>query len=82
MLSRRTTQLAYPVAQAAQLAGLGTRTLQRATASGELPAYKVGTRTRIMHGDLIAWLTARPVRPGPGRDLTHTLSGAAEAGAA
>lgn len=81
-----TKAIARPISQSAQLTGLGERTLQRAIAAGALRAFKVGASTRILHEDLIAWLTARPVVPirpttprDPGRDLTPTLSGGAGA---
>lgn len=66
---------ALTIQDAAAAARRHRRSIERAIAAGELVAYRVGDRTRILESDLLAYLTARPVqRTGTGRDLTPTLT--------
>jgi len=56
----RTTPAAYLTLDgaAAELA-LSERTIRRAIAAGDLPAYKVGKSVRIRRADLEAWLESK-----------------------
>lgn len=46
-------------AEAAQIAGVCTRTISRAVAAGELKAWRRGRLVRILDRDLEAWLLDR-----------------------
>jgi len=53
-------RLAYGVAEAARVAGIGRSTLYVALAAGELKARKCGRRTLIPADELRRYLTALP----------------------
>jgi excisionase family DNA binding protein len=49
------------VAKAAELADVAPDTLRRAIRAGQLPAYRAGTRLKVRHADLVAWMNHDPV---------------------
>lgn len=53
-------RLALSYAEAAQLAGLGERTLRRHVASGRLPAFRIGRRVLIDPTDLHDFIRGAP----------------------
>ena len=60
-------QLAYSIASAIRITGLGRTSLYREISAGRLIAHKVGRRTLIHAEDLDRWLASQPIvssRPG------------------
>ena len=58
--------LAFTVADAVRVAGVGRSKLYQAIGSGALPAHKLGQRTLILAADLRTWLCGLPlVKPAP-----------------
>ncbi len=53
-------QLAYSVASAIRITGLGRTSLYREISAGRLIAHKVGRRTLIHAEDLDRWLASQP----------------------
>ncbi len=54
------TPLAYSVAQASKLAGVGRSHLYEEIKAGRLPVRKAGRRTLVLASDLSAWLAELP----------------------
>lgn len=54
--------LAMTKQRLSQRCGMSLSTIDRAIASGDLKAFKVGSRTLIMEADAAVWLTAKPVK--------------------
>jgi excisionase family DNA binding protein len=52
--------LAYRVAEAAEVSGIGRSKMYEAIGTGELPARKFGSTTLILAVDLEGWLTSLP----------------------
>jgi excisionase family DNA binding protein len=52
--------LAYSVAQATKVAGVGRTSLCQAISEGKLPARKHGRRTLILRDDLVNYLESLP----------------------
>lgn len=51
-------------AEAAQLVGVCSRTIERAINRGDLPAFRAGLRRiRLREQDLLKWVESRPVVP-------------------
>lgn len=57
------TALAYTIAQAAKVAGIGRSTLYSELSAGKLQARKLGRRTLILASDLSLWLSSLPILP-------------------
>lgn len=58
------SQLAYTISDVEKRACIGRTLIYSEIASGRLKARKVGRRTVILDGDLLAWLKALPaLRP-------------------
>ena len=55
-----TTPLAYTIAEACEVSGVGRTTIYKAIKSGKLIARKFGRRTIILADDLAAWLRSLP----------------------
>jgi excisionase family DNA binding protein len=53
--------LAYSIAEACEIAGIGRTSIYEAINSGELIARKNGRRTVILSDDLRRWLQSLPV---------------------
>ena len=67
-----TPHLAYSIAVALQITGLGRTSLYKEISSGRLVAHKVGRRTLISADDLERWLKSQPTivpHPKPGEEL-------------
>lgn len=57
-------RLAYSIAEAARIAGIGKSTFYADIANKHVPIRKVGRRSLVLHADLIAWLYALPSEEG------------------
>jgi excisionase family DNA binding protein len=55
-----TTPLAYTIAEACEVSGVGRTTIYKAIKTGKLIARKSGRRTIILADDLAAWLRSLP----------------------
>jgi excisionase family DNA binding protein len=53
--------IAMSVAEAAAAAGVSRTTIYLCIKAGELPVVKLGTRTLVMHNDLVQFLSAKRV---------------------
>ena len=53
-------KLAHPIAEAAEISGVGRTLIYDEINAGRLIARKVRGRTVILHADLEAWLSALP----------------------
>ncbi len=64
-MHERANQLAYSVSQAAAVSGFSRFVLYERINGGELPAYKSSPKgdLRILHADLMAWITRIQVTP-------------------
>ena len=51
-------------AEAAQMMGVGTRTLYKLIDAGEIPAYQFGRVFRLRRADIAAYIEAHRVQPG------------------
>jgi excisionase family DNA binding protein len=54
--------IAVSVERAAELTSLGTSTIRKAVATGELPASRVGDRIVIAPADLREWIHSKPAK--------------------
>lgn len=53
------TRLAYPVADAAELLGVGRTYVYELMGRGELRSFTVGRRRLVAHDDLVAFIDAQ-----------------------
>ncbi|EXL06670.1 helix-turn-helix domain-containing protein [Aquamicrobium defluvii] len=53
--------VAYSVADAARVSGMGRSTVYNAISAGELKARKLGKRTVVLRTDLEEWLAGAPI---------------------
>lgn len=68
-------------ARGSEISGMSVRTVERAIAAGRLRAFKIGRSTRILHADLIAWMTGSEPVPlaelraltGPGQPVPASM---------
>ena len=58
------TPLAYSIAEAARMVGIGKSTFYADIANKHVPIRKVGRRSLVLHEDLIAWLITLPSEVG------------------
>jgi excisionase family DNA binding protein len=61
-------RLAYTIEEAAEVSTLGVTSIYKAIGDGLLIAHKFGTRTVIMHGDLMAFLANLPIETKKARE--------------
>ena len=67
-------ELCLPVAQVARMCGVDYKTILRQIWSGDLPAFKVGSRWRVRFRDYQAWQAQNTrVKPAPIRPSTDHL---------
>jgi excisionase family DNA binding protein len=62
-------KLAYTIPEAAQLSSLGQTSIYKAIRDGLLKAHKFGTRTVILHVDLMSFLDSLPIETKQAREL-------------
>jgi excisionase family DNA binding protein len=61
-------RLAYTIEEAAEVSTLGVTSIYKAIADGLLIAHKFGTRTVILHVDLMAFLANLPTETKKARE--------------
>ena len=61
-IETQANQLAFSLADAASLIGVGKSTLHELIATGKLPVRKLGRRSLILRDDLEAYLHRLPIR--------------------
>lgn len=54
-------RLAFSVADAARMIGMGRSTVYAAIAAGDLKARKLGKRTLVLRADLERWFNSHPI---------------------
>jgi len=63
LTSSSESSLAFTIAQAAKVSGVGRSTIYNELGAGKLQARKLGRRTLILASDLSLWLSSLPVLP-------------------